>query len=189
MSDPSSHRPDENDAQGQDSAETEVSEQNAASADGIHLSGGEPQSELAGAKEEIAQHQEALLRLRAEMDNREKRAEREMIKARKFAIEQLLRDLIPVLDSFDQAIAQSGEGESEGLALTQKLFVKVLEDHGLETIDPGGQSFDPTWHEAIVAQPNAELAPDTVLDVLQKGYRLNDRLIRPARVIVSKAAE
>lgn len=133
--------------------------------------------------------QEALLRLRAEMDNREKRAEREMIKARKFALESLMRDFIQVLDSFDQAIAQNDEGTAEGLALTYKLALKVLASHGLKIIEPTGQPFDPSWHEAIVAQPTDEHEPDTVLDVLQKGYSLNDRLIRPARVVVAKAVD
>lgn len=138
---------------------------------------------------EIARLQDALLRLRAEMDNREKRAEREMTKARKFALESLMRDFIQVLDSFDQALPQSDEASSEGLLLTHKLALKVLADHGLKLIEPTGQPFDPSWHEAIVAQPTDEHAPDTVLDVLQKGYSLNDRLIRPARVVVAKAAD
>lgn len=171
------------------------------------LSSVQPQSESDGALEsevqseadqggdadrsgqEIARLQEALLRLRAEMDNREKRAEREMIKVRKFALESLMRDFIQVLDSFDQALPQADEASSEGLLLTHKLALKVLADHGLKLIEPTGQAFDPSWHEAIVAQPTDEQAPDTVLDVLQKGYSLNDRLIRPARVIVAKAAD
>ena len=136
---------------------------------------------------DVAHLQEALLRLRAEMDNREKRAEREMAKARKFALESMMRDFIQVLDSFDQAIAQNDDGASEGLVLTHKLALKVLASHGLEVIEPKGTPFDPSWHEAIVAQPTEEHEPDTVLDVLQKGYSLNERLIRPARVVVAKA--
>ncbi|MEM7054101.1 MAG: nucleotide exchange factor GrpE [Pseudomonadota bacterium] len=106
-----------------------------------------------------------------------------------FALESLMRDFIQVLDSFDQAIAQDEEAVSEGLNLTHKLALKVLANHGLTVIEPIGQPFDPSWHEAIVAQPTSEHAPDTVLNVLQKGYSLNQRLIRPARVVVAKAAE
>jgi len=138
---------------------------------------------------EVALLKEALLRMRADMDNRDKRAEREMVKARKFALESLMRDLLQVLDSFDQAIAQNAEGASEGLSLTYKLALKVLAAHGLELIEPTVQPFDPNWHEAIVAQPSDQYAPDTVLEVLQKGYRLNERLIRPARVVVTKAMD
>ncbi|MEM1082263.1 MAG: nucleotide exchange factor GrpE [Pseudomonadota bacterium] len=146
----------------------------------------DPADPLTLAEAEVGQLKDALLRLRAEMDNRDKRAEREMVKARKFALERLMRDFIQVLDTFDQAIEQSEAGGSEGLALTQKLAVKVLSEHGLDVLEPTGEAFDPNWHEAIVAQPSDQQAPDTVLEVLQKGYRLNDRLIRPARVVVAK---
>jgi molecular chaperone GrpE len=134
---------------------------------------------------EAARLREAMLRMKAEMDNREKRLEREMTKSRKFAVERLVRDLIPVLDSMDQALAS--EPASEGMELTRKQALKVLSEHGLEALDPLGERFDPTWHEAIATQPSESDPDDTVLQVLQKGYRLNERLVRPARVIVAKA--
>lgn len=135
---------------------------------------------------EAAQLREAMLRMRADIDNREKRMEREMVKARKFAIEALLRDLVPVLDSMDQALAAGDAGAAEGMLLTQRLALKALADHGLEVLDPLGEPFDPSWHEAMTTQPAGDQPVDTITQVLQKGYRLNERLVRPARVIVAK---
>lgn len=139
--------------------------------------------------DEAARLREALLRMQADMDNRRKRLEREMEQVRKFANEQLLRDLVPVLDSMDQALLSGEAGVSEGMALTHKLLLDVLKRHGLEVIDPVGERFDPSWHEAMAMQPSSEQPADHVLQVLQKGYRLNGRLVRPARVIVATAAE
>jgi len=141
--------------------------------------------------QQLAQMKEAMLRLKAEMDNREKRLEREMTKTRKFALEALMRDLVPVLDSMDQAISSEEAGEggraSEGMQLVRKQALQVMGSHGLEALDPEGEKFDPTWHEAMATQPSDEHAADTIVQVLQKGYRLNDRLIRPARVIVASS--
>lgn len=140
--------------------------------------------------EEMERMREAMLRLKAEMDNREKRLEREMTKSRKFALESLMRDLVQVLDSMDQALssadAENSKTAYEGLELTHKLALQVLTSHGLEVLDPIGERFDPSWHEAMATQPSDEIEPDCVSQVLQKGYRLNERLLRPARVIVAK---
>lgn len=151
---------------------------------------------LARAEAEVTRLTDALARNQAERLNHEKRLEREMDKARKFALERVMRDFVPVLDSLDQAIAaasgdaderSSADAEHEGLALTRKLALKVLESHGLETIDPRGRPFDANWHEAMTAAPSEDAEPDTVLQVLQTGYALNGRLLRPARVVVAKA--
>ena len=143
------------------------------------------------AAREVAQMKEAMLRLKADMDNREKRLEREMAKTRKFALESLMRDLVQVLDSMDQAIAageaETGKDVPEGMELVRKQALQVLGSHGLEALVPDGEKFDPTWHEAMATQPSDEHEPDTIVRVLQKGYRLNDRLIRPARVIVASS--
>lgn len=155
-----------------------------ASIDADRSSGAEP-------AEDPARLREAMLRLRAEMDNQEKRMEREMTKARKFALEAVMRDFLPVLDSLDQALTSSESEEagtaSEGLVLTRKLALKALSEHGLEMLEPVGERFDPSWHEAMATQPSDDHEPDTIVNVLQKGYRLHDRLLRPARVIVAKA--
>lgn len=139
---------------------------------------------------QVAELREALLRTRAEMDNLEKRTQRELEKARKFMFEGIFKDLLPVIDGLDQGLEATGEEDSpdEGLALTRKLLLQTLERHGLALIDPVGEVFDPEWHEAMSAQPNPEVAPETILLVLQKGYRLNDRLLRPARVVISSEA-
>jgi molecular chaperone GrpE len=137
----------------------------------------------------VARLRDALLRTRAEMDNMEKRSRRELDKARKFQLEGLMRELLPVIDALDQGLDGADDSESahEGLVLTRKLLLKALEQHGLEVIEPTGEPFDPQWHEAMSMQPSEDAEPDTVLTVLQKGYRLHDRLLRAARVIVAKA--
>lgn len=143
-------------------------------------------SELAG---EVEKLRDALLRTRADMDNMQKRTEREMERARLYYQETLMRDLLPVIDGLEQGLENSADGDAarEGLELTYRLLLKALESNGLEVLDPQGESFDPQWHEAMSMQPSEEAEPDTVLMVVQKGYRLNDRLLRAARVIVARA--
>lgn len=143
----------------------------------------------AGREPEAEKLREALLRTRADMENMRKRAERDMEKARRFQHESIMRDLLPVVDGLEQGLENAAEGDSarEGLELTRKLLLKTLEDHGLETLNPEGEPFDPQWHEAISMQPSEDAEPDTVLMVLQKGYRLNERLLRAARVIVASS--
>lgn len=144
---------------------------------------------------EVAKLREALLRAHAEMDNVQKRSAREIEKSRRFALERFAKDLVPVIDSLDQALANDSaepepeEARPDGLRLVYRQLVDVLERHGLEVLDPAGQPFDPSWHEAMTMQPSGEVEPNTVLQVLQKGFRLHDRLLRPARVIVSRAPD
>ena len=138
--------------------------------------------------QELAKLREALLRTQADMHNLEKRTQRDLEKARKFMFEGLMRDLVPVIDSLDQALEASEQTEDEGLVLVRKLLLDSLGRYGLAAIEAEGQKFDPEWHEAMSMQPSAEHDPNTVLMVLQKGYRLHDRLIRPARVIISSEA-
>ena len=167
-----------------DAEDREAPEENQGGADRNDADAGRAESE------ELARMREAMLRLKAEMDNREKRLEREMAKSRKFALESVMRDLVQVLDSMDQALssadAENAQAAYEGLELTRKQALQVLTSHGLEVLDPVGERFDPSWHEAMATQPSDEFEPDTVAQVLQKGYMLNERLIRPARVIVAK---
>lgn len=143
-------------------------------------------------EDEVTRLREALLRTRAEMDNLHKRTERELARSRRFALEGVMRDLLPVLDSLDQGLqaeSEAGGDGRQGLELTRKLLLQTLTGHGLEVLEPEGQPFDPEVHEAMAAQPSTEAEPDTVLQVLQKGYRLNERLLRPARVIVATATD
>ncbi len=135
---------------------------------------------------EVDRLRDALLRTRAEMDNMEKRAQRDLERSRLYQTEALMRDLLPAIDGLEQGLENAAEDDAsrEGLALTHRLLFKALESHGLEVLDPIGERFDPQWHEAMSIQPSDEQAPDTVLAVFQKGYRLNNRLLRAARVIV-----
>lgn len=150
-----------------------------------------PPEEASGASSELQAEvdklREALLRTRADMDNMQKRAERDMERARRYQHEALMRDLLPVIDGLEQGLDNAGEDEAsrEGLALTHRLLLKALQEHGLEVLDPVGERFDPQWHEAMSMQPSEDADPDTVVMVLQKGYRLDDRLLRAARVIVA----
>jgi molecular chaperone GrpE len=145
---------------------------------------------LAALEQELAKHRDAMLRMQAEMDNLRKRMARDSEKARKFALERIMKDLLQVNDSMERGLAAADETATveslrEGQELTLKMFTKILQDHHLEEIDPSGQPFDPEWHEAVTVLPSEEVDENTVLEVLQKGYRLHDRLIRPAMVVVS----
>jgi molecular chaperone GrpE len=148
------------------------------------------ESALARAEEELARHREAMLRMQAEMDNLRKRLMRDLERSRKLALEKVTRDLLQVWDSLERGLGVNDESltvESlkEGQQLTLKILEKVLLDHEIEIIDPSGQPFDPELHEAVTVLPNADLPENTVVEVFQKGFKLHDRLIRPAMVVVS----
>lgn len=147
-----------------------------------------PSGEGHEAEQELLAMRDALLRTRAEMDNLRKRSERELDKARRFINEGLMKDLVPVLDTLDQALENTPEeadAQRQGLLLLKKQLLQSLERHGLEVVDPQGQPFNPDWHEAMSLQPSNDHEPDAVMLVLQRGYTLNGRLLRPARVIVA----
>jgi molecular chaperone GrpE len=131
-----------------------------------------------------------LLRVQAEAENQRKRQIRELERSRKFALERFANDLLPVHDSLDRCLHATDVKVDEntlreGSELTLKLLLKAMQDHGLETIDPLGEQFDPDWHEAISVQEHDEYPANTVVLVIQKGFKLNDRLVRPAMVIVT----
>ena len=134
---------------------------------------------------------EHALRVQAEMDNLRKRTEREVESAHKFGTERLLNELLPVLDSMELGLS-AAEGNSdaetmrEGMQLTLKMLRSATEKFGAEAIDPVGVAFDPDSHQAITMQDASGEPPGSVLAVVQKGYRLNGRLVRPALVVVSK---
>ena len=139
------------------------------------------------------EHWDRLLRTTADFDNFRKRATREKQEAIKYANEGLLSKLVTVLDSFDKALAatQNAQGEGvqslqAGVSMIQQQFKGVLMEAGLEEIDATGKAFDPNFHEAVSQQESAEVPEGTVVMQLRKGYKLRDRLIRPATVIVAK---
>lgn len=149
------------------------------------------EQELGALEQQIATAQEEVLRTRAEMDNLRKRLARETETIRRYAGERIMGDLLPVIDSLEQGLTIVGDPgpAREGLELTHKQLTDALEKHALVQIDPVGQAFDPAEHQAISIQPTDAHPENTVLSVLQKGYRLHDRVLRPAMVIVSKAAD
>ena len=143
---------------------------------------------------EVSRLKDEIIRLHAEADNVKKRNARDFDNLRKFAIDKFAKSLIPVADSMDkelEAVAKDGidmtvEKMVEGTILTQNVLLKVLTDNGIEVLNPEGEKFNPEFHEAMTQVPNPQLEPNTIVDVFQKGYLLNGRLIRPAMVVVSK---
>ena len=125
------------------------------------------------------------------MDNVRRRAERDVANAHRFGTEKLIKNFLPVLDSLEQALqlakTESQQAMQEGLELTMRIFLEVLEKENVQQIDPLGEIFNPQEHEAMSMQEAENVAPNTVVTVFQKGYRLHDRVIRPARVVVAKA--
>ena len=150
------------------------------------------QSETEQLQDDLAQANERLLRMAAELDNVRKRSQREVENAHRFGIERFAQALLPVIDSFEAALnAKNLELDSllEGQQATLRLLEQAFGDAGIESIDPAGEPFDPQVHEAISMLPAPAAEPDSVIDVIQKGYRLQARLLRPARVVVAKAPE
>ncbi len=146
---------------------------------------------LAAAEAKATENWNSYLRAVAEQDNYRKRMERELDNARKYAIERFAQELIAVIDSLEAGINAAGTDHGspllEGTNATLKQLQRAFDKAGIKVIDPQGQPFDPAWHEAMVAQESRDQPANTVLSVIQKGYSLNGRLLRPARVIVSKA--
>jgi molecular chaperone GrpE len=146
---------------------------------------------LIKAEEELVTHRDAMLRMQAEMDNLRKRLIRDQEKSRKFALERVMKDMLQVRDSLElglETVSESATAEQlrEGQALTFKMLNKVLQDHDLELIDPLGETFNPEFHQAMTVLPSEEFEDNSVMEVLQKGFKLHDRLIRPAMVVVSR---
>jgi molecular chaperone GrpE len=153
----------------------------------------EQQSETEQLKAQVATANDQVLRVQAEMQNVRRRAERDVENAHKYALDKFAADLLPVVDNLERALAaidSADEGQkavAEGLELTLKSFMDVLTRYKIEAIDPAGQPFDAELHQAVSMVPNPDLEHNTVMDVFQKGYSLNGRLVRPAMVVVSQA--
>lgn len=146
---------------------------------------------LQDAQAKADEHWNQLLRLNAELDNARKRAERDVQNAHKFALEKFVNELLPVRDSLEMgeaaAISEGADIEkiTEGVTLTLKMMTSVMEKFGVKVVDPQGERFNPDVHQAMSMQDVPDAAPNTVVNVFQKGYLLNDRLIRPAMVVVA----
>jgi molecular chaperone GrpE len=154
----------------------------------------EPISETEQLQQQVAEANDQVLRVQAEMQNVRRRVERDVENAHKYALDKFSADLLPVVDNLERALSsisaddESQKAVAEGIELTLKSFVDVLARFKIEPVDPAGQPFDANLHQAVSMVPNPDLEPNTVMDVFQKGYTLNGRLIRPAMVIVSKAS-
>jgi len=147
------------------------------------------QAALAELKAQADANWDRYLRAAAETENVRKRAVRDVEHARKYALESFGSELLAVKDSLEIGLETGAEADAdalrEGSAATLKLLAVTLERFGVQEVDPAGEPFDPELHEAISMQPSADAEPGSVLSVMQKGYTLNDRLLRPARVIVA----
>lgn len=167
--------------------------------DESELSSDEPEASEAMLAE-LNKYKELSLRIQAEADNQHKRMQREFEKRRQFALESFMRDLIGVRDSLERGldasqldtegtVAEQVTAVREGMQMTLKQLDKVLTDNGLSVVDPLGEVFDPEQQQAISMQPSDDQPANSVLQVIQKGYCLHERLLRPAMVIVAKAPE
>lgn len=169
---------------------------------------GEPQAEseptlnaeqllvqLEQANEEAVSLKDQMLRAQAEMQNLRKRSQRDVENAHKYGLEKFLSNLLPVIDSLEKAIESAGQAEDnnkailEGVELCLKMMLDILSKENVVQIDPEGEPFDPKFHEAMSVIEHPDMEPNSVVNVFQKGYTLNERLVRPAMVIVSKAPE
>ena len=150
-------------------------------------------SDIEKLKTERDENNDQLLRMQAELQNMRRRSERDVENAHKFALEKFSNELVPVLDDVERAFAATDASDEsqmalrEGLELTIKNFIGVFKKFNIECVDPKGEPFDAELHQAVSMQVNEDVEPGTVLDVFQKGYTLNHRLLRPAMVVVSKS--
>ncbi|MBX5460189.1 MAG: nucleotide exchange factor GrpE [Steroidobacteraceae bacterium] len=149
------------------------------------------QQALAESEERAKNHWEQYLRAVADVENIRKRAQRDVEAAHRYSLEKLAQELLPVKDSLELAVENADRADAQSLAAGQeatlKLLAKAFEKLNIIEIDPLGQPFDPERHEAMLVQPSDTAEPNTVLKVVQRGYEVNGRLLRPARVIVAKA--
>jgi len=163
---------------------------------GVEAEGEEPSAEelVEKLQQEVADAKDAALRAQADAQNAKRRAEQDVERARKFALERFCSELLPVVDNLERALGAASGGEeavkpiAEGVELTLKSFLDALRKFNIEAVDPQGEPFDPNLHQAMSMVENPEVEPNTVIAVMQKGYTLNGRLVRPAMVMVSKAA-
>jgi molecular chaperone GrpE len=156
---------------------------------GTAAEGAVPADRVEELERERDEYLDSLQRLKAEFDNYRKRAAREQESLSSRASEALLKELLPILDDLERALAAGELHEKaeleEGVRLVHRALLEVMRKHGLELIETDG-AFDPHVHEALLAQPVEEAEPGSVVQVLQKGYRLGDRVLRPARVVVAE---
>lgn len=154
----------------------------------------ELQKRLAAAEAALAEAKDNALRARAEAENARRRSMLDVENANKYGVEKLARELLNVVDSLEHGLEAISEPDQtqivhlrEGMQLTHKLLIDTLDKFQIKQVNPKGETFDPKQHEALTMQPTSELEPNKVLSVVQKGYVIHDRILRPARVVVAKA--
>lgn len=176
----------------------EADQSNQESVDGLTVDEAriqELEAALAKAEATITEQKDGVLRAKAEAENARRRASGEVEKARKFALEGFAGELINVVDNLERALQSANASDDavkpvmEGVEITYKSFISTVEKYGITPIDPQGQPFNPEQHQAMSMQESEEFAPNTVMAVMQKGYLINGRLLRPAMVMVSKSPE
>src|SRR5471032_2546975 len=149
------------------------------------------QQELVQSEERSKNHWDQYLRAVAELDNVRKRAQKDIESANRYGLEKFVLELLPVKDSLELAVENAGRADSAsvvaGQEATLKLLEKALKSQDVQKLDPVGEPFDPSRHEAMMAQASTSAEPNSILKVVQPGYELNGRLLRPARVIIAKA--
>jgi len=174
-------------------AETEGNEDTVESEENSTVA--ELEQKLAEAEARAEENLDKAVRAQAELENGRRRAQRDVENAHKFALEKFLHDLLPIQDSMEMGLAVAKDDSAdiaklrEGSELILKMFADLMDKNGIETIDPEGHPFDPEHHQAMTMLESPDHTPDTVVSVMQKGYKLNDRLVRPAMVVVSKSPE
>lgn len=185
---PDSEQPEDSQATAEETTEEQVTDSGAGAAEGGSL-----EQALEAALEQAQNAKDDLLRVQAEMQNLRRRTEQDVEKAHKFGQEKLSIELLSVMDNMERALDAAGNSEDEtvnaireGVNLTLKSFSDCFRKFKIETVDPLGEPFDPQLHQAMSIQENTESEPNTVIAVMQKGYTLHGRVIRPAMVMVSK---
>jgi molecular chaperone GrpE len=160
--------------------------------EGVEISTEELVKQLEEAQKQAEEYRDQMLRMQAELDNQRKRSAREVENAHKYALEKFAKELLGVRDSLELGVAAAREADAdveklrEGKELTLKMLEQAMDKFSIEAVDPTGDKFDPELHQAMTMQPSQDHPANTVLQVIQKGYTLNGRLIRPAMVIVSQ---
>ena len=174
--------------------EIEVDQQDTAASEDDEVVEATPEEALVQALAEVEKYRDVALRAEAEMQNMQRRVARDIENAHKFGLERFLQNLLPVVDSLEKAIesgdqagGEASEAIAEGVSLCHKLLLDVLDKENIEVIDPVGAPFDPNEHQAMSMVENPEMEPNSVFAVVQRGYKLNGRLVRAAMVMVTKA--
>lgn len=176
------------------STESTPTESSSADTENVEMSDVETlQAKLAAAEAKAEENWDQLVRARAEMENIRRRSERDLSNAHKYALEKFAQELLPVIDSMEMGVLAAQDENADvatlrvGTEMTLKMFENAIDKFGIKSVHPKGESFNPEHHQAMTMMDSAEHEPNTIIDVMQKGYLLNERLVRPAMVVVASS--